>query len=178
MQLDQQPDVAYKRASNRGLRILDNGDLDPEGLLHIYHMEPGSVPEIEELVQEIKPEILVVDQFLNLDGAGDGNTKQMEANAKAIRNLLAKYDLVGVSVTQAGDRTERHNQEVPAWLGMGDVYASRTALAGQADLMLGLGFDEEMKAQGLRAVSIAKNKMAETHEGFTVEADFSRSRMR
>lgn len=172
------PELAYARATQRGLRILENGDLDPEGLLHIYHMEPGSVPEIEELVMEIKPEVLVVDQFLNLSASGDKNTQKMEQNAKDLRALLARYDVVGVSVTQAGDRTERHGQVPPAWLGMGDVYGSRTGLPAQADLMIGLGFDSEMERHGVRAVSLPKNKLGGNHDGFTVNVDFAKTKLR
>jgi len=177
-QLLAKPEVAYGRVAKRGLRILDNGDLDPDGLLHLYHMEPGSVPEIEELVMEVKPEILVIDQFLNLSAGGDGNTQKMEQNAKDVRAVLARYNLVGVSVTQAGDRTERHGQAPPAWLGMSDVYGSRTGLPAQADLMVGLGFDTEMEAQGRRAVSLPKNKLGGNHDGFIVDVDFQRSKLK
>jgi KaiC/GvpD/RAD55 family RecA-like ATPase len=173
-----QPERALARAGERGLRVLENGDLDPEGLLHIYHMEPGSVPEIEELVEQVKPEVVVIDQFLNLESAGDKPAQKMEQNAKDLRAMLARHDVVGVSVTQAGDRTERHGQSVPAWLGMGDVYGSRTGLPAQADLMIGVGFDDDMERAGQRAVSLPKNKLGGTHDGFTVNVDFARSTMR
>ena len=63
-------------------------------------------------------------------------TQGLNRIAIQFRSLLLDYGLIGVSVTQANDRTQHSGQEPPIWLGLGDVDSSRTGLPAQADLML------------------------------------------
>lgn len=160
-----EPEKALRIAEGRGL-----------GLLTMVHMHPGSAHEVESLVKEHGPEVLIIDQIRNLAG-DDNSTRRMEQNAIAVRNILGKYDVVGVSITQAGDKTERHGQEPPMWLSMGDVDSSRTGLPAQADMMIGVGSNEELRSSGKRAISLPKNKIGRVHDGFIVEVDTVRSKV-
>jgi KaiC/GvpD/RAD55 family RecA-like ATPase len=166
-QLEQDSAKAHRIARKRGL-----------DLLRICHMEPGSIPEIEELLREIKPTVLILDQIRNVAHSEAKMTQRMEKVATELRAILAKHDVVGVSVTQAGDKTERHGQEPPPWLTMADVDSSRTGLPAQADLMIGIGADDEMRNHNTRAISLPKNKLGHSHEGFMVEIDILRSKVK
>lgn len=149
------------------------------GALYMRHLHRGKIGDLERAVEEFEPTVLVLDQIRNLSAGGeDKMTQKLETVAIEVRNLLATYHLVGVSVTQANDRTERHGQEPPLWLGMADVDSSRTGLPAQADLMVGIGANAEMMARNQRAISLPKNKLSDeenNHEGFIVEYDLRRS---
>jgi KaiC/GvpD/RAD55 family RecA-like ATPase len=151
-----------------------------EEYIRMEQLKHGTVDAIRRRLDELKTvQVLVVDQIRNLEGEGDGMTKQMEQNAIRVRSLLLDYGLIGISVTQANDRTERHGQEPPIWLGMGDVDSSRTGLPAQVDLMIGVGGNSELDGRGQRALSFPKNKLSSkpnAHEGIIVNIDKARVR--
>src|SRR5690606_11302405 len=121
------------------------------GRLRMLELTPGTISEIDYYLEEVQPDVLVLDQIRNIRGGGDKLTQRLEQVATDVRSLLKKHGAIGVSVTQAGDKTERHGQEPPIWLSMADVDSSRTGLPAQVDLMLGIGVNEELRAQGVRA---------------------------
>jgi archaellum biogenesis ATPase FlaH len=146
------------------------------GNLHMRHLHRGSCADVEMAVKEFQPEVLILDQIRNLEAkTADGKTtERLEAVATGVRGILARHHLVGVSVTQANDRTERYGQEPPIWLGMSDVDSSRTGLPAQVDLMVGIGGTRDMISRGERAISLAKNKLDGgpiSREGFTCRFD-------
>lgn len=146
------------------------------GNLIMRHLHRGSCADVEAAVKEASPDVLVLDQIRNLEArTSEGKmTERLETVATQVRAILARHHLVGVSVTQANDRTERYGQEPPIWLGMSDVDSSRTGLPAQCDLMIGIGGNREMIAKGQRAISLAKNKLyggPGSREGFIVEFD-------
>jgi hypothetical protein len=133
---------------------------------------------VEAAIAYFKPDVEVLDQLRNVQGGGQKLTNRLEDNATGYRALLSKYNCLGVSVTQAGDKTERHGQEVPAILSMSDVDSSRTGLPGQCDLMLGVGVTEELFAHGKRMLSLAKNKLSTEKTPFLVDVDLERTLIR
>ncbi len=168
-QQEAEPERAVEVAREKGL---DN--------LRICHMTPGTIAEIDDLLEEIKPDVLVLDQIRNIEYKSDGMTAKLADLAMAVRNLVGKHDCLGVSITQAGDKTERHGQEVPAWLSMSDIDHSRTGLPAQADLIIGIGATNDMVAANQRAISLCKNKLNDDPDGkigFIVSVDQSRSRV-
>lgn len=152
-----------------------------EDRLLMTQLYAGDVDSIQERVKEWKPTVLVIDQFRNLTGKDtDGMTQKMEANAIKLRAMLLEESLIGISVTQANDRSERHGQEAPIYLGTGDIDSSRVGLPGQCDLLLGIGANSDLKARGQRFISFAKNKLSsarDSHEGVVVNFDLSLSRV-
>lgn len=185
-----------KRIINN-LSDLDNDSyaLDPEGSLHkaqsrgldelhICHMQPGSPAEIESIVKDLKPDVVVVDQIRNLQLGGKGNDKLTDRLGELgtqMRSMANQHQFLSVSVTQAADKTERHGQEPPPWLTMGDVADNRTSLAAQFDVILGVGCTEELRRTETRAISICKNKLSDkkdAHEGFVVQVDVTKSKVR
>ena len=149
-----------------------------EDLLRLVHMQPGTIEEIDKECDSFRPSVVVLDQIRNLGSAEEGMTRRIEANAIAFRSLLSKYSLVGVSVTQASDKSERNSADLPVWLSAGDVDSSRVGLPGTADLMIGIGGSQEMISRGQRALSICKNKLfsgPQSREGLIVSVDLARS---
>jgi hypothetical protein len=80
-----------------------------------------------------------------------------------MRNIAKKYDAVAITVTQAGDSAEGK-----AVLDMGDVDSSNTGIPGACDVLLGIGATEQHKEQGLRILSLSKNKLGGVHDSFPV----------
>jgi hypothetical protein len=152
-------------------------DAGGESLLRCVHLQPGSVESTRRDIDEFEPAVIVVDQLRNMSGPEEGMTQRMEGNAIRFRNLISEYGLVGVSVTQAGNRDQRHNEDSPIWLSSGDVDSSRVGLPAQVDLMLGIGGNAEMLQRGQRAISMVKNKLASgpnSREGFITQFDLGR----
>ena len=141
------------------------------------HMYPGSCTEIGELMEEFKPECVVIDQLRNLQTASSkGGTKAQRLDDIAIefRQLCAKFHAVGLAVGQA-NAGEHGRQKM--WLDLDDFDESRTGVPGQADLMVGIGMDPALDAHNQRALSLPKNKLSGDHEGFIVTIDKFRSKI-
>lgn len=118
-------------------------------------MSPGSPREIEELVSEYKPDVLIVDQIRHLDMGDVSKVLQLEAAAAFMRRMGKTYNLVPVSFTQAADSATGK-----MLLGRGDIDFSNVGIPGTADLLLGIGATEEMEAHGERMISFVKNKVS------------------
>lgn len=151
-----------------------------KGIQNIYakHLAPGSLAQVEALVASVKPDIVFIDQLSGLDHPDTNESTRLSKLARGFRSIVQKHSCVGVSIGQAGDRTERHGQEVPAYLTMSDVFGSRTPIQAQCDLMIGVGTNAEMLAKGWRAITLCKNKLGGNHEPFTVHYDEQRSRVK
>lgn len=156
-----------------------------EDYLLMSQLKHGTLEAIAKRIEADGPfDFIVVDQIRNMSAGSEADSKmtaRLEAVGREMRELLLDYGLIGISVTQANDRTERANQEPPMWLGMGDMDSSRTGLPGTGDLILGVGVTSELKARNQRAISVPKNKLSsapDAHEGFFVEVDLAISRVR
>ena len=155
-----------ERARKRGL---DN--------IRFLKLEPGTFGEIESAIRDCNPAVVIVDQLAGIDVNESSAVQRIERAARQFRTLIGTYGVVGISVSQAGDRTERHGQEPPAYLSMSDVYGSRTGLPAQVDLMIGIGSDADMKAQDVRAITLPKNKLGGNHEPFRLRFDIQTQRI-
>jgi archaellum biogenesis ATPase FlaH len=135
---------------------------------------PGTIREIEALIKRHKPDVLFVDQLRNLQSAkSDNYTQLLDKNAQAVRALGKKYNLVTVSVTQAGDSATGR-----PILDMGDVDSSNTGIPGAADLMIGVGVTEALDNAGQRMLSLCKNKLGVVRAQVPVSLDPFRSKMK
>lgn len=127
----------------------------------------GTIGEIEKYIRTYSPDVIVVDQIRHLNFYGvQGEVEQLTRAGKAMRRLGKKYNCVVVSVTQAADSA--NNKLI---LDQGDVYMSNTSLPGDADLLIGLGMNENFKGQNRRMVSPCKNKLNGNHEPLPVAID-------
>jgi KaiC/GvpD/RAD55 family RecA-like ATPase len=135
-------------------------------------MYPGSPREIEKLMREYKPDVLVIDQLRNLRMKEDNYVQKLEKAASAARNLGKQHNALVVSVTQAGDSASGK-----AILDMGDVDSSNTGIPAQADVMVAIGASAEDEEIGRRVLSLPKNKRSGNHDHFPVRIDPTRSRI-
>jgi replicative DNA helicase len=151
------------------------------GVLNMRHLHNATGADVDAAIEHFEPTVLVLDQIRNQQlkgGDGASMTQKLEGLAIEHRNRLARYGLVGVSVTQANDRSDRPGQDSQEWLTMADCDSSRTGLPGQTDLMIGVGGKAEQIARGQRAISICRNKLSsdpDSKNGFYCEYDLHRS---
>lgn len=142
------------------------------GNLILAPLAPGTPHEIEKLVDEYKPDVLIIDQLRNLRMKEDNRAVQLEKAATAARNIGKRHNLLVISVTQAGDSAGGK-----AVLEMGDVDSSNTGIPAQADLMVGIGASQEDIDLHRRVISLPKNKRSGRHDYFPVKVDEGCSRI-
>ena len=130
--------------------------LDERGFTNLIFVElaPGTRREIEDLIIEHEPDVLMVDQIRNLDMQEGNRVIQLEKAAAMMRMFGKKYNIVPVSFTQAGDSATGK-----MILGRGDIDFSNVGIPGTADLLIGIGATEDMEAKGERMISFVKNKV-------------------
>lgn len=136
--------------------------------LILASLAPGTVKEVEALMLEYKPDVVVVDQLRNLNSFGkeENLTRKLEQNAMGVRALGKKYQSLMVSVVQAGDSATNK-----AVLEMGDVDSSNTGIPATADVMVGIGMTTEDEQCNRRVFSLPKNKPGANHSYFPVSVN-------
>ena len=136
-------------------------------------LSPGTPSEIEALVVEHEPRVLIVDQLRNLNVKEDNFVRALEKAAIGVRTIGKRHGVVVLSATQAGDSASGKSV-----LDMGDVDNSNTGIPAQADVLLGLGMSSEDEARGFRVLSLCKNKPGSNHDFFPVKVEPAKSYIR
>lgn len=119
----------------------------------------GTITQLEALIQEHKPQCIVVDQIGNFNTKDKEGTQALEYISKQVRRLAKKYNLVAVSVHQ-GDA----NAQGKLYLDLGDVYYSNVGVQAAMDVMIGVGATKAMLESGERMLNLTKNKANGNHE--------------
>ncbi len=127
---------------------------------------PGNLAQIQELVEKYKPAMTVIDQVGNLTIHDESYVMQLGILMRGLRAIAKKSGTVMACFHQAGETAD--NKLV---LELGDVSWSKTDMAAQADLMVGIGADGLYKDRGMRMLSVVKNKLSGWHGHFPVEMD-------
>lgn len=140
--------------------------------LIFVELSPGTEREIEELVVEHEPDVLVVDQIRNLNMGESNKVLQLERAAMMMRRLGKRYNLIPVSLTQAADSATGK-----VILDRGDIDFSNVGIPGTADLMIGIGADADMELMGDRMLSLVKNKVGGMKEPVRVSFDSKLSKV-
>jgi hypothetical protein len=130
----------------------------------VVNAKPGSPDEFKRAIDDENPDGIMVDQLRNINVRAESRVNQLEFAATAVRNIGKEYNVLAVSVTQAGDSAEGK-----AVLDMGDVDFSNTGIPAQADAMVGVGVTPDLEATGHRMFSLPKNKIGGDHSHFPVE---------
>jgi archaellum biogenesis ATPase FlaH len=138
---------------------LDNGFAN----VTVISCSPGTPDQIEQGIEEHEAQAVVVDQLRNLKVKAESRVNQLEASATAMRNIFKKREVAGLCVTQAADSASGK-----LILETGDVDFSNVGIPAQADVMVGIGMDAEFEAEGLRMISLPKNKISGKHDHFPV----------
>lgn len=142
------PRTAQERADSRGLANIT-----------VVGITPGSLGQIERLVEKYDPRWVVLDQLRNIQtGTRNNRVVQLEEAATGMRNILKSANVAGVSVTQAGNSAYDK-----LYLDIGDVDFSNVGIPSQADVMVGLGATLEMMKGNVRGISLCKNKLSGDH---------------
>lgn len=161
--IEDHPAIAEKKARSKGY---DN--------LIIKGASPGTPKEICGLIEKYKPQIVFIDQMrlLHVPGQEIGSVLHIETAANMMRTIGKKYGIVPVSLTQAGDSAE--NKLI---LERGDTYMSNTGVPGSADLMIGVGVNEDFDYNNKRMVNLPKNKINGLHRYFAVDVDPAKNKV-
>lgn len=138
------------------------------GNIIFKELSPGSVTDVQRLCEKFKPDICIVDQARNLAHAprkGAFDDAQAETMYQ-LRMLYKRLKIVGVSVTQAASTDMKSKAiDFKIKLEQSDVFGSRREVAAQADIMIGIGCTEQMKANGQLFLNVCKNKASGIHDG-------------
>lgn len=140
------------------------------GRWHLLHMAGVTIRDIRQAAGHIKPALIVIDQIKNVVVGDDNRALQLDKLARAVRELGIEFNAVTLSVTQAGDSASDKLR-----LDMGDVDWSNTGIPGAADLMIGIGVNDEWALQDKRLLSVAKNKVNGRHGAVPVWIDAQRT---
>ncbi|MGD9590828.1 MAG: AAA family ATPase [Pyrinomonadaceae bacterium] len=151
--MESAPDEAEKEAIRLGI-----------GNIVMRELAPGSLAEVEKLVRQNKPAVLIVDQLRNLRGTKTDNfTQMLDKVAQGVRAIGKKYKIATISVTQAADSARDRSV-----LDTGDIDSSNIGIPGAADVLIGIGVTQALYNAGQRMLSICKNKLSGRHMAFPV----------
>lgn len=142
--------------------------LAEQGYDKLYFKEatPGTPHQIQRWIDDVQPDVLVIDQVRNLNVNEEHFVQKLEKASSAARNLGKSNNCLVVSVTQAGDSASGK-----AVLDMGDVDSSNTGIPATCDVMVGLGATADDEAMLRRVISLPKNKRSGRHEFFPVRVE-------
>lgn len=147
-------------------KFLDSSKKKGLELLKLVESPNGTIRSLERIISKHHPDVVVVDQLRNLNVRGDNRVLQLENTAKQLRELAKKYNLLMLSVNQAGDSAQNKTL-----LDMGDMDWSNTGIQGACDLIIGIGANQNMEAEGRRYLSFPKNKVNGSKEPLMIKID-------
>jgi len=135
--------------------------------LIFIHMSPGSIAQVQKLILEHKPKVVIIDQLHNLilgKGKEPEKTQLLEKLAYAMRMFYSKHKIAGVSFSQADEKAigKLH-------LTIKDIYYSNVGVQGMCDAMIGIGMNDAYQSMGRRCLCITKNKLGGKHTNIIVQ---------
>ena len=136
------------------------------GNWNLLHRAGVTIKDIRQAAGHVSPDLIVVDQIKNVATSEANRALQLDQLARSVRELGIEFGATTLSVTQAGDSASDKLR-----LDMGDVEWSNTGIPGAADLMIGIGVNEEWALQDKRMLSICKNKVNGRHGAVPVWID-------
>lgn len=129
----------------------------------LCQLHPGSVDDVKKLCEEVKPDICIVDQVINLNiGVKEpSKTEKLEQVCYALRMFYNEKNILGISVAQADEKAiDKAKLEIK------DVYYSNVGVQAQVDIMIALGAAKGWLDTGERWIQVTKNKASGIHQGF------------
>jgi hypothetical protein len=131
----------------------------PRNKIRIKDMHGATLPELEQVIEAVKPAIVCFDMVANfrLPGAGGSGNKADEVEEKwiQIREMSVRHDFISFGTVQISDLGDA--QLYPPYNALKD---SRTGIQGATDIILMMGALNDARAQSLRGLSTPKNKFA------------------
>lgn len=133
--------------------------------LIMWKLKYNNMQEVEQVIDKHRPTLFVIDQLRNMNIRGcEGITQVLERGGQVARRIENQYNNIGILITQAGDAA--YNKPI---LEMNDAEYSNVGYPATLDLFLGVGSNDDLRAKGLRVLTIIKNKFSEVHQAFTIE---------
>jgi hypothetical protein len=154
------PAKAVSLAMDRGI---DN--------IYVVGMSPGDTKVITALLEKYDPDVVFIDQLINLAYKGDSLTQTLGRGARDMRTLGKRYNKIMIDTCQGADSATDKSV-----LEMGDIYMSNTEVPAQADVLIGIGGNPEQRQEGLRILSLPKNKISGNKQPVIVRLNESISR--
>lgn len=128
-------------------------------LIRVKDMHGANLAQIEQVVESMRPAVVVFDMIANfrLSGQANGSNKAdaVEQLWQEVREMAVRHDFVALSTVQIS--AEGGNQLWPPYSALKD---SKTGIQGATDLILMLGSLDSPDAQQVRGLSTPKNKYA------------------
>jgi len=137
-----------------------------KSLVKIYDRGFIHKREVERIVKELNPSLIVFDQIDKIKGfKGDREDLRLGAIYIWARELAKEHcPIIGVSQAAASGENKR-------WLEMDDVAKSKTEKAAEADFIIGIGKRHDVGEEETRFLHIIKNKLTGVHARITCRID-------
>lgn len=153
--LRQDPQRAEEVAAKRGANLA------------AFKLEPYcDARTIERYTKAWRADCVIIDQMHKMKVNADSSVNMLEAQAATCRSLAQNLNVLMIGNTQAG--VSASNKAV---LDMNDIEGSKTGIAANADLLLGLGKTRDMWDNGMLELAICKNKLGSSHDHFTLNVN-------
>lgn len=126
--------------------------------VRIKDMHGANLAQIEQVIEAMKPAVVITDMLANfkLPGGGSGATHEdIELKWQEMREMAVRHDFVHLGTCQVS--TEGGNMLYPPYSALKD---SKTAIQGATDIILMMGALDSAQQQALRGLSTPKNKFA------------------
>lgn len=144
--------------------------------LFFVRLYPGTPQDVMNLCLQIKPDVCIVDQLVNLQfigGKEPPKTELLERLAYIMRMFYSKHRILGISLSQADEKSIGRE-----YLELRNVYYSNIGVQGQCDVMIGVGMTPAMEHHGHRCLNVVKNKACGEHTFIHVELDHKLSKLK
>lgn len=128
-------------------------------MVRIKDMHGANLAEIEQVIEAVKPAIVVGDMVANFKlpgGEGGGNkTDGVEERWQIMREMAVIHDFIHFGTVQIS--AEGGNMLYPPYSALKD---SKTGIQGAVDVILTMGALDDARAQYQRGLATTKNKFA------------------
>jgi hypothetical protein len=143
---------------------------------HNLHIAHGvyNYAQVRELVSRLRPDLVIIDQVRHFGRGGDDPLHaSLERVTQDLRAHAHEASFTGVGVTQAGASAEGK-----PILDLADIDGAKTGLQGACDFIVGLGKGPNDEADGMRTMSVCRNKISGTITAFRVSVDTQHTRLK
>lgn len=126
-----------------------------KGLIKIYDSGSISKRQVEKIVREVNPALIVFDQIDKIKGFdADRNDLRLGAIYIWARELAKEYcPVIGVCQSDVSGENKK-------WLTMDNVAEAKTSKQAEADWILGIGKTHDMGMEYVRYLHLSKNKLS------------------
>lgn len=128
-------------------------------IIRVKDMHGASLAQIEQVIESMRPAVVVADMLANfrLAGAQNGANKAdgVEQLWQEWREMAVRHDFIGLATVQISQ--EGGNMLWPPYSALKD---SKTGIQGATDVILMLGSLDSPDMQTVRGISTPKNKFA------------------